>query len=50
MESVNLEKRELPVTGSIFAEMYVDLEVPWKGSSFFLQGVQDVPHLSPFIH
>ena len=48
-ERVNLGKRELPVTGSVFAEMHVYLEGPWKGNSF-LQGIQDVPHLSPFIH
>lgn len=50
MERVKLGKRELPVTGSVFAEMHVDLEGPWKGNSFYLQGIQDVPHLSPFIH
>ena len=50
MERVNLGKRELPAAGCVFAEMHVDLKGPWKGSSFFLQGVQDVPHLSPFIH
>lgn len=38
MERVNLGKRELPVTGSVFAEMHVDLERLGKETPSFSKG------------